>query len=156
MRVGIGYDIHRLAAGRPLVLGGIDIPYSLGLEGHSDADVLVHAVCDALLGAAGEGDIGIHFPPDDHQYKGICSLLLLEKVKEMISVKYSIGNIDCIIVAQEPRVAPYIEEMRRSLAGCLGIPQEDVNIKATTTERLGAIGEGKAIAAYAVACLEEH
>lgn len=155
MRVGIGYDIHRMKEGRPLILGGIQVPYELGLEGHSDADVLVHAICDALLGAAGEGDIGRHFPPDDDRYLNICSMLLLEKVNLIIGDRYSISNIDCIIVAQRPRLAPYISEMRASLSSCLGLDCERINIKATTTEGLGVIGEGKAIAAYAVACLME-
>jgi 2-C-methyl-D-erythritol 2,4-cyclodiphosphate synthase len=155
MRVGIGYDIHKLVEGRSLILGGIEVPYELGLEGHSDADVLVHALCDALLGAAGEGDIGRHFPPGDDRYRNIYSMLLLEKVNGIISSRYSISNIDCIIVAQKPRLAPYIEEMRASLSSCLGLEYGRVNIKATTTEGLGVIGEGKAIAAYAVVCLEE-
>lgn len=153
MRVGIGYDIHRLVPGRLLYLGGVNIPYSLGLEGHSDADVLIHAVCDALLGAAGEGDIGLHFPPGDPQYLNIRSTLLLQRVKQIISPRFNIVNIDCIIVAQEPKVAPYIKEMRQALADNLGMAEENINIKATTTEKLGDIGQGKAIAAYAVTCL---
>lgn len=153
IRVGMGYDIHRMAEGRRLVLGGVHIPCFQGLDGHSDADVLVHAICDALLGAAGQGDIGRHFPPDDDTYLNISSMVLLEKVNLIISKKHSIGNIDCIIVAQEPRLAPYIDNMRTGLAECLRIPTERINIKATTTEKLGVIGEGKAIAAYAVICL---
>lgn len=154
MRVGIGYDVHPLVKGRPLILGGVNIPFSLGLEGHSDADVLVHAVCDALLGAAGERDIGFHFPPDDEQYRGICSMRLLEKVDRLISRRFTISNIDCIIVAQQPRLASYIDDMRRSLEKTLGLEAGGVNIKATTTEGLGVIGEGRAIAAYAIACLK--
>lgn len=154
MRLGMGYDIHRLVTGRPLILGGVAIPYSMGLEGHSDADVLVHAVCDALLGAAGEGDIGRHFPPDDDEYLNISSLLLLGKVRSLISGKYGVNNIDCIVVAQQPRLAPYIEAMEGRIGECLGIKDTDVNIKATTTEGLGAVGEGMAIAAYAVASLK--
>jgi len=154
MRVGIGYDVHPLVKGRPLILGGVNIPFSLGLEGHSDADVLVHAVCDALLGAAGDRDIGFHFPPDDEQYLDICSLRLLEEVDRLISGRYTISNIDCIIVAQQPRLAPYIEDMRLSLEKTLGLEAGGVNIKATTTEGLGVIGEGRAIAAYAIACLK--
>lgn len=155
MKVGIGYDIHKLVEGRPLILGGMSIPSSLGLEGHSDADVLVHAVCDALLGAAGEGDIGRHFPPDDDIYLNISSLILLEKVKLLISSKYSINNIDCTVVAERPRLAPYIELMEAKVAQCLDLDPKSVNIKATTNEGLGAVGEGKAIAAYAVACIQE-
>lgn len=154
MKVGIGYDIHRMVEGRPLILGGVSIPCSRGLEGHSDADVLVHAVCDALLGAAGEGDIGRHFPPDDDTYLNISSLILLEKVKALISAKYSINNIDCTVVAERPRMAPYIKLMEAKLADCLSLDPTCVNVKATTNEGLGAVGEGKAIAAYAVACLE--
>ena len=154
MRVGIGYDIHRMAEGRPLILGGVHIPYCLGLDGHSDADVLIHAICDALLGAAGEGDIGRHFPPDDDTYLNISSMLLLEKVNLLISKRYSINNIDCTVVAQVPRLVPYITEMQVGLSRCLGLEEQQVNIKATTTEGLGAVGEGRAIAAYAVACLQ--
>lgn len=155
MKVGIGYDIHKLVEGRPLILGGVSIPFSLGLEGHSDADVLVHAVCDALLGAAGEGDIGRHFPPEEDTYLNISSLILLEKVKLLISGEYGINNIDCTVVAERPRLAPYIELMEVRVAQCLGIDPKGVNIKATTNESIGPVGEGKAMAAYAVACIQE-
>lgn len=154
MKVGIGYDIHRMVEGRPLILGGIRIPCSSGLEGHSDADVVVHAVCDALLGAAGEGDIGRHFPPDDDAYLNISSLVLLGKVKELIGSRYRISNVDCTVVAEEPRLAPYIEAMEGRIADCLGLEAAEVNVKATTNEGMGPVGEGQAIAAFAAACLE--
>jgi len=154
VRVGIGYDIHRLVEGRPLILGGVNIPSSRGLEGHSDADVLLHAICDALLGAAGEGDIGRHFPPGDDRYLNISSLILLDKVNGLISQNYSINNVDCTVVAERPKLSPYIELMQANIAKCLGLDPAHVNIKATTNEGLGAVGEGKAIAAYAVASLE--
>ncbi len=154
MKVGIGYDIHRLVAGRPLILGGIHIPFAMGLDGHSDADVLVHAVCDALLGAAGEGDIGHHFPPDDAAYLNISSLVLLEQVKELIADRYSISNVDCTIIAEAPKMAPYIAAMNARLATCLGLEESQVNVKATTNEGLGPVGEGKAVAAFAAVCLE--
>lgn len=153
MKVGIGYDIHRLVEGRPLMLGGILISSSTGLDGHSDADVLVHAVCDALLGAAGEGDIGRHFPPEDDTYLNISSLVLLEKVKELIGDRYSISNVDCTIIAESHRMAPYIAAMNARLAACLGLEVSQVNVKATTNEGLGSVGEGKAIAALATASL---
>ncbi|NLO89043.1 MAG: 2-C-methyl-D-erythritol 2,4-cyclodiphosphate synthase [Clostridia bacterium] len=157
MRVGMGYDIHRLVPGRDLVLGGIKIPYHLGLLGHSDADVLVHAICDALLGAAGEGDIGRHFPPGYARYLNISSMELLKKVREMISPSFSIINVDAVIIAEEPKLAPYIPMMRENLKECLGLKSlRDISIKATTNEGVGEIGRGQAVAAFAVACLEER
>ena len=156
MRVGIGYDVHRLVAERPLVLGGVVVPYEMGLAGHSDADVLVHAVIDALLGAAGQGDIGKHFPDTDEQYKGISSLRLLEKVEAIIrGAGYTVCNVDSIIVAQRPKLAPYIVEMTGNLARTMDVPVSKVNVKATTTEGLGFTGTGDGIAAYAMASLEE-
>ncbi|MBF7082826.1 2-C-methyl-D-erythritol 2,4-cyclodiphosphate synthase [Desulfallas sp. Bu1-1] len=154
MRVGIGYDVHRLVAGRPLILGGVEIPHELGLEGHSDADVLVHAVMDALLGAAGAGDIGRHFPDTDMRYKNISSLVLLERVIDHISADgWEVGNVDAVIIAQAPKMASYIEQMRQNIAGVLRVAPELVNVKATTTERLGFAGRGEGIAAQAVACI---
>lgn len=155
MRVGIGYDVHRLAANRNLILGGVAIPYELGLLGHSDADVLTHAICDAILGAAGLGDIGQHFPDADPAYAGINSLILLDKVKGLISAGYAIQNVDSTVVAQRPKLAPYIPAIRQRLAETLGISSDQVNVKATTSEGLGFIGKGKAIAAQAIVCLTE-
>lgn len=155
MRVGIGYDVHRLAANRNLILGGVAIPYELGLLGHSDADVLTHAICDAILGAAGLGDIGQHFPDADPAYAGIDSLILLDKVKGLISAGYAIQNVDSTVVAQRPKLAPYIPAIRQRLAETLGISSDQVNVKATTSEGLGFIGKGKAIAAQAIVCLTE-
>ena len=155
MRVGIGYDVHRLAANRNLILGGVAIPYELGLLVHSDADVLTHAICDAILGAAGLGDIGQHFPDADPAYAGIDSLILLDKVKGLISAGYAIQNVDSTVVAQRPKLAPYIPAIRQRLAETLGISSDQVNVKATTSEGLGFIGKGKAIAAQAIVCLTE-
>ncbi|MEW6182719.1 MAG: 2-C-methyl-D-erythritol 4-phosphate cytidylyltransferase [Bacillota bacterium] len=157
LRVGVGYDVHRLVPGRPLILGGTSIPWGKGLEGHSDADVLCHAVMDALLGAAGEGDIGMHFPPDDAAYRGICSLELLSRVNEIITARgFTIGNVDAVVAAEKPRLAPYIPEMGKNIAGVLGAPASRINIKATTTEGLGFAGRGEGIAAYAVALLQQE
>lgn len=154
-RIGTGYDVHRLAAGRKLILGGVTIPYERGLFGHSDADVLVHAIMDALLGAAGMGDIGIHFPDTDPQYEGISSLLLLKKVGGMLTNKgYKINNIDSTIVCQAPKLRPYIAEMEKNIALYLGIPEDRVNVKATTEERLGFTGSGEGIAAQAAASID--
>ena len=155
MRVGIGYDVHQLGQNRKLILGGVTIPYELGLIGHSDADVLTHAICDALLGAAGLGDIGQHFPDTDAVYAGIDSLILLGKVKTLIAADYAIQNVDSTVIMQQPKLAPYIPAMRRRLAETLDISSNRVNVKATTSERLGFIGEGKAAAAEAVVCLIE-
>ncbi len=155
MRIGLGYDAHRLAVGRKLVLGGVTIPYKRGLLGHSDADVLAHAVMDALLGAAGAGDIGRHFPDSDTQYKDISSMILLARVQELLSAKgLKVVNIDTVIVAQEPRLVSYMENMAANIAAALEIGSGQVNIKATTTEGLGFTGAGDGIAAYAIAMVE--
>lgn len=156
MRIGYGYDVHQLVAGRKLILGGVDIPYEKGLLGHSDADVLLHAISDAILGAIGEGDIGKHFPDTDPAYKGISSVTLLRHVMDLANAKgYRIGNVDATIVAQRPKLAPYIPEMRSIIAEALGCEQGRVNVKATTTEQLGFAGRGEGIASYSVALLEE-
>lgn len=155
MRVGMGYDVHRLVEGRDLILGGVQIPYEKGLLGHSDADVLLHAVMDALLGAAALGDIGKHFPDSDEAYKGISSIRLLEKVGELLEEHfYFIGNIDATVIAQRPKLAPYREEMRENVAKALGISVDQVSIKATTEEGLGFTGTGEGISAQAIALLE--
>ncbi len=155
MRTGIGYDVHRLVAGRKLVLGGTVIPFEKGLLGHSDADVLVHAVCDALLGAAGLEDIGVHFPDTDPKYKDISSLTLLSQTKDMVRVKgFSIQNIDTIIFAEAPKIGPYRKHMQQNLATVLEIDPVSVNIKATTTEGLGTIGKGEGIGAMCVTLVE--
>ncbi|MDF9407516.1 2-C-methyl-D-erythritol 2,4-cyclodiphosphate synthase [Pelotomaculum isophthalicicum JI] len=152
MRIGFGYDVHRLVADRPLVLGGVNIPYEKGLLGHSDADVLAHAVMDALLGAAGEGDIGRHFPDSDPQYKGISSLSLLSRVEHILNGKgLTVGNIDSVIVAQAPKLAPFMNEMKIKMAKSLRTEPYRINVKATTTEGLGFTGTGEGIAAYAIA-----
>lgn len=157
MRFGIGYDVHRLVTGRELVLGGVSVPFEKGLEGHSDADVLAHAIMDALLGAAGQGDIGRHFPDTDAKYKGISSLVLLERVIEIVSESgFQVNNVDSIIVAQRPKLAPYINEMAENLAGAMGVSVSAVNVKATTTEGLGFAGSGEGIAAHAVAGLRSN
>ncbi len=151
MRIGVGYDVHRLVEGRRLFLGGVEIPFEKGLLGHSDADVLLHALCDALLGAAGMGDIGRHFPDTDPQYKGIASLQLLAKTSQMIQKTGSVvNNVDATIVAEAPKIAPYSDSMRENIAKILNIDHNSINIKATTAEGLGVIGAGDAIAAYCV------
>lgn len=156
MRIGHGYDVHRLVEGRPLILGGMKVTYEKGLDGHSDADVLVHAVMDALLGAAGLDDIGRHFPDTDPQYKGISSLTLLKAVKEKINAAgYGVGNIDATVIAQAPKLASYLMQMEANLAVILGIPVDRINIKATTEEHLGFTGSGEGIACHAVCLLEE-
>ncbi len=152
MRIGNGYDVHRLVEGRPLILGGVQIEHTLGLLGHSDADVLVHAIMDALLGAAALGDIGKHFPDTDPKYKGISSIRLLEHVRELLQ-NYQICNIDSIIVAQKPKLAGHILAMRENIASALQIPVERVSIKATTTEKLGFEGREEGIPSYAVCLL---
>lgn len=155
MRVGMGYDVHRLAEDRDLIIGGVKIPYEKGLLGHSDADVLLHAVMDALLGAAALGDIGTHFPDTDPAYKGISSMELLRHVGKLLEEKlYVIGNIDATIIAQRPKLLPYREEMRRNIADALGISVEQVNVKATTEEGLGFTGNGEGISSQAVVLLE--
>lgn len=157
MKVGIGYDIHRLMEGRRLILGGVEIPYVKGLFGHSDADVLLHAVSDAMLGAAGLGDIGRHFPNDDPRYKGASSVDLLEKVNGIVKgEKYSVNNVDVVVVAEEPKIARFVESMRKKISGVLKINTSSINIKATTNEGVGSIGRGEAISSYAVVTLEER
>ena len=156
-RIGNGYDVHRLVDGRKLILGGVDIPHKLGLDGHSDADAVVHALCDALLGACGAGDIGKHFPDTDDRWKGVSSLLLLKKVADILQQRgYQVANADCTIVAQKPKLAPHIEAMKANLASALNIETHRINIKATTTEHLGFAGREEGIAAYAVALLQEE
>ncbi|MDQ6954543.1 MAG: 2-C-methyl-D-erythritol 2,4-cyclodiphosphate synthase [Mariprofundaceae bacterium] len=154
MRIGQGFDVHAFAENRALILGGIEIPYHLGLAGHSDADVLIHAICDALLGAAGLGDIGHHFPDNDPQYAGIDSTKLLHKVMHSLAKHgLKVGNLDATVIAQKPKLSPYIIDMRICLADLLGIHQDACNIKATTTEKLGFTGRGEGIAAQAVVLL---
>ena len=154
MRAGIGYDVHRLVEGRKLILGGVKIPYEKGLLGHSDADVLLHAVMDALLGAAALGDIGVHFPDTQEEYRGISSLELLRRVGELLEKKlYLIENIDATIIAQQPKMAPHIPRMKKNVADILCLREEQVNIKATTEERLGFTGRGEGISAQAVCSL---
>lgn len=154
MRIGNGYDVHRLVEGRPLILGGEHIEHTVGLLGHSDADVLVHAIMDALLGGAALGDIGKHFPDTDPQYKGISSIRLLECVGELLQ-NYEICNIDSIIVAQKPKLAPHLPAMRENIASALQIPVDRVSVKATTTEQLGFEGKEEGISSYAVCLLQE-
>ncbi len=155
MRIGIGYDIHRLVVGRRLVLGGVTIPFEKGLLGHSDADVLVHSICDALLGAAGLGDIGSHFPDNDPQYKDVSSLLLLAQTRELFqSHGFRFGNLDATVFAEAPKLAPFQNAMRQQLSKVLEVDAGLINIKATTTEGLGVIGAGEAIAAMSIALLE--
>lgn len=155
MRIGMGYDVHRLTEGRDLILGGVKIPYEKGLLGHSDADVLLHAVMDALLGAAALGDIGKHFPDTDPAYEGASSMKLLEHVGKLLEEGlYVVENIDATIIAQRPKMAPHIEEMRRNIAAALHLELDQVNVKATTEEGLGFTGTGEGISAQAVACLE--
>lgn len=154
-RIGIGYDLHRLVEGRKLILGGVEIPFEKGLLGHSDSDVLTHAICDALLGAAALGDIGSHFPDTDPQFRGASSLDLLSTTAELISQRgLTISNVDAIIIAERPKLAPYIQRMREHLADILGIELNRVSVKAKTNEGLDAIGRGEAIAAQAVALLK--
>jgi 2-C-methyl-D-erythritol 2,4-cyclodiphosphate synthase len=156
MKVGIGYDVHRLVKGRRLVLGGVEIPFEKGLSGHSDADVLVHSICDAILGALGKGDIGHHFPNTDSRYKDISSLILLGKVSEIMSeANLQVNNLDSVIIAEKPHLAPYIEEMENNISRVLKIGREKINIKATTNEGLGWIGREEGIAAYAIVSLRE-
>ena len=155
MRIGHGYDVHKLVEGRKLILGGVDIPFEKGLLGHSDADVLLHAISDALLGAAALGDIGLHFPPSDPKYTGADSLELLKKVHSLISDKgYKISNIDATIIAQRPKLLPYIIVMRENIAKALSLSLDCVSVKATTEEKLGFTGSGEGIAAHAVTLIE--
>lgn len=153
-RIGHGYDVHRLVPERPLILGGVTVPFEKGLLGHSDADVLLHAICDALLGALALGDIGSHFPDSDEQYQDIDSRILLARTAELIREKgWQIGNIDATVVAQAPRLSPYVQEMRENIATTLNLPLDAVSVKATTEEHLGFTGEGLGIAAHAVCLL---
>ena len=156
MRIGHGYDVHRLVPGRALILGGVRLDYPLGLHGHSDADVLTHAVMDALLGAAGLGDIGRHFPDNDPAYRGIDSQILLSKVRELLAAKgFRIGNLDVTVIAQAPKLAPHLAAMEQTLSATLEIDPARINIKATTEEHLGFTGRGEGIACHAVCLLEE-
>ncbi|MFA5356225.1 MAG: 2-C-methyl-D-erythritol 2,4-cyclodiphosphate synthase [Candidatus Omnitrophota bacterium] len=153
-KIGIGYDIHRLVAGRRLFIGGIEIPYINGLLGHSDGDVLLHAICDALLGAAGEGDIGEHFPDTDPRYRGVSSSELLKEVRALLAEKgFIINNVDAVVIAQEPVLSPFKRKMRQEIAGILMIGEDKVNIKAKTNEGLGEIGRKEAISVYAIAAI---
>lgn len=157
MRIGQGFDAHVLVAGRKLIIGGVEIPYERGLAGHSDADVLLHAVCDALIGAAVLGDIGTHFPDTDPRYQGIDSRKLLREVAQLLTINnWQVVNIDATIIAQAPKLAPYIAKMRENIATGLAIPASNVNVKAKTTEKLGFVGRGEGIAAEAVALITRN
>jgi 2-C-methyl-D-erythritol 2,4-cyclodiphosphate synthase len=157
MRVGQGFDVHQLVEGRKLIIGGVDIPYERGLLGHSDADVLLHAICDALLGAAGLGDIGRHFPDSDSRFKGIDSRHLLREVVQLLKGKgYGVVNLDATIIAQVPKMAPHIEQMEANIAADLGVADDCINVKATTTEKLGYTGRGEGVAAQAVCLIEKN
>ena len=154
MRIGTGYDVHKLVEGRRLIIGGVEIPYEKGLLGHSDADVLVHAIMDALLGAAALGDIGKHFPDTDPKYKGADSLMLMREVRRILSENgFEVGNVDATIIAQAPKMSPHIDTMRRNIADALGLDVSQVSVKATTEERLGFTGRGEGISAQAVALI---
>jgi len=156
VRIGTGYDVHRLAAGRKLMIGGVDIPFEKGLLGHSDADVLLHAICDALLGAASLGDIGRHFPDTAPEYKGISSLMLLEEVRRLLAeAGFRVNNIDATIVAEKPRMAAHISAMVSNIASAVKVDRSAINVKATTTEGLGFAGRGEGMAAYAVALIRK-
>jgi len=155
MRIGTGYDVHRLTPGRKLVLGGVTIPFEKGLLGHSDADVLVHSICDALFGAAGLGDIGLHFPDTDPEFKDISSIKLLEKTYQMVTKKgFNLVNIDSTVFAQEPKISPLREKMQQNIAGAMNVSLNCVNIKATTTEGLGIFGRGEGMGAMSVVLIE--
>ena len=156
MRIGHGYDAHRFTRGKGIVLGGVDIPFDKQFEAHSDGDVLLHALCDALLGAAGLGDIGLHFPDSSAEYKGISSRLLLQRVYgKVVKLGYSVSNVDITVIAQAPKLAPYIANMKQHVSEDLELPIERINIKATTTEGMGYTGRGEGMAAHAVALLNE-
>jgi 2-C-methyl-D-erythritol 2,4-cyclodiphosphate synthase len=156
MRVGVGYDVHPLVSGRRLVLGGVDIPFERGLDGHSDADVLVHSIIDALLGATGLGDIGTHFPPSDPRYKDISSISLLRQVISLLRAQgWCVGNVDASIVAEQPRLTPFVPQMRRIIGEALGIDAEQVGVKSTTSKGMGFLGKGEGIAAHAVVLVEK-
>ena len=155
IRTGIGYDIHRLAEGRKLILGGVEIPYSHGLEGHSDADVLSHAIADALLGALGAGDIGQHFPNTDESIRGISSIEILKRVTKFLTDKRArVLNVDVTLIAEAPKIVPHVPEMRQKIADAIGASESDVSVKATTNEKLGPIGRGEGMAAIAIATIE--
>ncbi|MDB1946371.1 2-C-methyl-D-erythritol 2,4-cyclodiphosphate synthase [Clostridium tertium] len=155
MRIGLGYDVHRLVEGRDLIIGGVKIPYEKGLLGHSDADVLLHAIMDSLLGASALGDIGKHFPDTDEKYKGISSIKLLEEVRKLLlNNGYSINNIDSTIIAQKPKMAPFIQQMRENIANALNIDLMQINVKATTEEGLGFTGNGEGISSQSICLLE--
>jgi 2-C-methyl-D-erythritol 2,4-cyclodiphosphate synthase len=157
MRIGIGYDIHPLVAGRPLVIGGVVVPCDRGLDGHSDADVLLHAIADAVLGAAAQADLGTHFPDTDPRYRHASSVRLLERVADLLSEQeYEVVNVDAVVIAEAPRLAPFIAGMRTNIGKALGIPESAVSVKATTHERLGSIGRGEGIAAQAVCLIQER
>lgn len=156
MRIGHGYDVHKLVEGRKLIIGGVEIPYERGLLGHSDADVLLHAISDALLGAAAMGDIGLHFPDTDPRFKGADSLVLLRHVVELLRANgYTVGNIDATVIAQAPKMRPYIDRMRANIAAACGVDVRDINVKATTEEKLGFTGSGEGISAHAVALINK-
>jgi 2-C-methyl-D-erythritol 2,4-cyclodiphosphate synthase len=156
-RIGLGFDAHKFSEGRKLVLGGMEIPSGPGLSGHSDADVLTHAICDALLGALGEGDIGTHFPDSDPRYKGLTSLTFLSEILLMLNRDgYEIENIDCVIVCEKPRIAPHVQAIKDSLSQITGVHGNMIGIKATTTDRMGFTGRGEGIASYAVALIKKH
>ncbi len=154
-RVGLGYDVHQLKTGRPLILGGVEIPHNTGLDGHSDADVLMHAICDAVLGALGEGDIGSFFPPSDPQWKDASSKIFLEEAARQITVRNGrLINIDAMLIAEAPKIAPHVATMKVNIATALGVSPNDVGIKATTNETMGFVGRGEGMAAHAVASVE--
>mgnify|MGYP002817606871 FL=1 len=154
-RVGLGYDVHQLKTGRPLILGGVEIPHDTGLDGHSDADVLMHAICDAVLGALGEGDIGSFFPPSDPQWKDASSKIFLEEAARQITVRNGrLINIDAMLIAEAPKIAPHVATMKVNIATALGVSPNDVGIKATTNETMGFVGRGEGMAAHAVASVE--
>ncbi len=156
MRIGIGYDIHKLVPDRPLVLGGVNVPHSAGLEGHSDADALIHSICDAILGALGEGDIGMRFPDTDPKYKDISSKELLRDVKALMEEKgFEVNNLDCVVVAEEPKITPYRGKMIEAISGILQVPPDLVSVKAKTSEGMGEIGRGEAIAAHSIVLLSK-
>jgi len=156
-RIGTGYDVHRLVEGPPLILGGVRIPFELGLQGHSDADVLTHALMDALLGALSLGDIGTFFPDTDEKYCGACSVDLLFRVAGLVREKnYGVVNADCVVIAQKPKLQPYLEEIKEKLSGCIAVEPENLGIKATTHEGLGELGRGEGIASYCVVLLEKR
>jgi 2-C-methyl-D-erythritol 2,4-cyclodiphosphate synthase len=156
-RIGFGYDIHRLAAGRPLMLGGVLVPSEKGCDGHSDADVLLHAIADALLGAAGMGDIGRHFPNTDPRYKGISSIILLQHVAGLLTQhRWSVVNVDATVILESPKIAPYVEAMRQTIARALSLTPAQISVKATTNEGLGSLGAGEGAAAHAVALITQE